>query len=400
MFTDRLQELLHNQIKFKKEDGTYKSERVIISPQGSEIELTNSNLPLINFCSNNYLGLSNHPSVISAINSGLEQRGFGMSSVRFICGTTDYHKELEDLISGFLLTDDTILYSSCFDANGGLFENLLNSDDTIISATLNHASIIDGIRLSKAKRRFYSFNNMTELETQLNESRNSRITAIISDGVFSMEGELAPLDEIAELSEKYDALLIVDDSHATGFIGNNGRGTAEYYNVQDKIDLFTGTLGKALGGANGGYISGKKELIEWFRNTSRPYLFSNSLSPALVSGAIESLKIVMSKEGKNLRESLEQNVNYFRDNIKKKGFTINDGNHPIVPIMIGDAKTAHNMADDLLLEGIYVIAFSFPVVPENEARIRVQISALHSFEQIDTAISAFEKVAKKYNILN
>ncbi len=399
MFHPILKNILDEGIIEKKNNGTYKVERIITSPQSSQININNKKEPLLNFCSNNYLGLSNHPEIISASKLAMDKYGFGMSSVRFICGTQNIHKELENKISQFLQTEDTILFNSCFDANGGLFQNLLSEGDVIISASLNHASIIDGIRLSRAKKIVYRYDDMNDLSKQLIESKNYRIKVVITDGVFSMEGELAPLDKIVSLCEKHQALLIVDDSHATGFIGENGQGTPEYFSVQNKIDLYTSTLGKALGGAIGGYISGHRSIIDWFRNTSRPYLFSNSLSPSLVAGAIKSIDIITSQEGNQLRKNLISNTNYFRNKMKKNGFQIKEGIHPIVPIMLGDEKISIQMASDLLSEGIYVIGFSYPVVPKNEARIRVQISAIHTKYQIDLAINAFVKIGKNYGII-
>ncbi len=392
--------LLRDEISSKRLDGSYKSERILITAQDSEIKTKESEKTLLNFCSNNYLGLSNHPDVKESAQKAIKSHGFGMSSVRFICGTQDLHKELEDRLSRFLLTEDTILYNSCFDANGGLFQNLLNSEDVILSASLNHASIIDGVRLSKAKKMLYHYNDMDELNNRLEETHESRFKVVVTDGVFSMEGELASLDKIAKLCQDHEALLVVDDSHATGFIGDHGRGTGEYFGVHDQVDLFTGTLGKALGGATGGYISGKKRLIEWLRNTSRPYLFSNSLAPAIIGGAIKSIDIVESKEGNELMGRSKRNTEYFREEMSKKGFQIKKGIHPIVPIMVGAANVAKSMAEDLLKEGIYVTGFSYPVVPKGEARIRVQISATHTMDQIDKAINSFVKVGNKYRVIS
>ncbi|MDH4127386.1 MAG: glycine C-acetyltransferase [Spirochaetota bacterium] len=399
MINQVLKDLLSKNISEKISDGTYKKERIIKSPQDIEIKVDGFVKPLLNFCSNNYLGLANHPKIKEAAKSACDTHGFGMSSVRFICGTQDLHKNLENKISNFLQTEDTILYNSCFDANGGLFQNLLSSEDVIISASLNHASIIDGVRLCTAKRMIFNFDNMSELDNRLSEAKDCRVKMVVTDGVFSMEGELAKLDKISALCKKHNAMLVVDDSHATGFIGDNGRGTPEYFKVESDVDLYTGTLGKALGGATGGYISGNKDLIDWFRNTSRPYLFSNSLAPTVVAGAIESINIIKSDEGRKLRIKSKDNTHYFRESMKQNGFNIKDGIHPIVPIMLGDAKIATNMADDLLEERIYVIGFSYPVVPKNTARIRVQISAIHTKEQLDYAIESFVKLGKKYKVI-
>ncbi len=399
MMTQAFETLLADEISSKRLDGSYKSERVITTPQDSEIQTKESTRTLLNFCSNNYLGLSNHPKVKKAAQKAIESHGFGMSSVRFICGTQDLHKDLEQRLSRFLLTEDTILYNSCFDANGGLFQNLLGEEDVIISASLNHASIIDGVRLSKAKKLLYRYDDMDDLSRRLKESHGSRFKVVVTDGVFSMEGELASLDKIVEICEEHEALLIVDDSHATGFIGDQGRGTAEYFGVHDRVDLFTGTLGKALGGATGGYISGRKGIIEWLRNTSRPYLFSNSMAPALIGGAIKSIDIVESDEGHKLRTQSVRNTQYFRDEMSKKGFQIKEGIHPIVPIMLGKANIAQSMAENLLKEGVYVTGFSYPVVPNGKARIRVQISAIHTIDQIDRVIHCFTKAGKKYGMI-
>ncbi|MBI5187260.1 MAG: glycine C-acetyltransferase [Nitrospinae bacterium] len=399
MFSAALEKWLLEKIGAKKKDGSYKTERVIAGPQGVEISLAGPAGHALNFCSNNYLGLSNHPKIKEAASRALESYGFGMSSVRFICGTQDLHKELEDAASRFLLTEDTILYSSCFDANGGLFENFLGPRDAIISASLNHASIIDGARLSKARRLVYRYDDAANLEARLREAEDSEIKVVATDGVFSMEGELAPLAEVAGLCEQYGALLVVDDSHAAGFIGENGRGTAEYSGVHEKVDLFTGTFGKALGGASGGYISGKREFIEWFRNASRPYLFSNSMPPPVAAGAIEALEIVSGPEGADRRRQCMENARYFREEMKSRGFKIKDGIHPIVPIMLGDARVAGGMAESLLDEGIYAAGFSYPVVPEWTARIRVQLSAAHHKEHIDRAIAAFEKTGRKFGAI-
>ena len=388
-------DFLKDQIQEIKKAGLYKNERLIESPQGSEIIVNNTNV--LNFCANNYLGLSNDKRLIKAAKKGLENWGLGLSSVRFICGTQSIHKELEYQISKFLYKEDTILYTSCFDANGGLFETLLNSNDAIISDQLNHASIIDGIRLSKAERYRYSNGNMEELEKILVKTQSNKIRLIATDGVFSMDGYVAKLDKICKLASQYNALVMVDDSHATGFFGQNGRGSIEYCNVINKVDIITSTLGKAMGGASGGFTSGKKEIINILRQRSRPYLFSNTLAPTIVSASIECLKII--SQSTKLRDDLEKNTLYFRKKMKKANFKIKKGVHPIVPIMLGDAILAKKMASDLLQEGIYVIGFSFPVVPKNEARIRVQISAAHTKLQLDKAINAFIKIGEKFKVI-
>ena len=386
---------LNDEINQIKDAGLYKGERIIESPQGSEILVNNKNV--LNFCANNYLGLSNNKRLIKAAQKGLDKWGFGLSSVRFICGTQSIHKELENKISTFLYKNDTILYTSCFDANGGLFETLLNSNDAIISDQLNHASIIDGIRLSKAERYRYRNGNMDELEDCLKKTQSNKTRLIATDGIFSMDGYVAKLDQICQLAEQYNALVMVDDSHATGFFGETGRGSIEYYNVINKVDIITSTLGKAMGGASGGFTSGKKEIIDILRQRSRPYLFSNTLAPAIVSASIECLNIISNSTV--LRDKLEKNTLYFRTQMESANFKIKKGVHPIVPIMLGDAVTAKNMASDLLNEGIYVVGFSFPVVPKNEARIRVQISAAHTKEHLDKAINAFIKIGKNYKII-
>ncbi len=395
MFSQKWKENINNELNSIRESGLYKDERIILSPQGADIIVQQGEV--INFCANNYLGLSDHPELLKAAKDGLDRRGYGMSSVRFICGTQDIHKELEKKISQFLQTEDTILYSSCFDANGGLFEPLLGPEDVIISDELNHASIIDGIRLCKAQRKVYKHIDMNDLEEKLKESMSFRYRMVATDGVFSMDGDVAPLDKICDLAEKYDALVMVDDSHATGFFGKTGRGSIEYCNVMGRIDVITSTLGKAMGGASGGFTTGKKEIIELLRQRSRPYLFSNSLPPVIVSAAIKVLDILL--ETTELRDRLEKNTIYFREEMKKRGFKIKEGIHPIVPIMLGDAKLAHDIARDLLYEGIYVVGFSYPVVPKGQARIRVQISAAHTKEHLDKAIEAFTKVGKKYGVV-
>jgi glycine C-acetyltransferase len=395
MFSQKWKENITNELNSIREAGLYKDERIILSPQGADIIVQQGEV--INFCANNYLGLSDHPELLKAAKEGLDRRGYGMSSVRFICGTQDIHKELERKISQFLQTEDTILYSSCFDANGGLFEPLLGPEDVVISDELNHASIIDGIRLCKAQRKVYKHIDMNDLEEKLKESISFRYRMIATDGVFSMDGDVAPLDKICDLAEKYDALVMVDDSHATGFFGKTGRGSIEYCNVMGRVDVITSTLGKAMGGASGGFTTGRKEIIELLRQRSRPYLFSNSLPPVIVSAAIKVLDILL--ETTELRDRLEKNTIYFREEMKKRGFKIKEGIHPIVPIMLGDAKLAHDMARDLLYEGIYVVGFSYPVVPKGQARIRVQISAAHTKEHLDKAIEAFTKVGKRYGVI-
>lgn len=382
-----------NQIKA---DGLFKNERTITSPQGVIIH-TREGGEVLNFCANNYLGLANNPEIKSAAIEALNQYGFGLSSVRFICGTQEIHKQLEKKIAAFFGSDDTILYTSCFDANGGLFETLLGPEDAIISDTLNHASIIDGIRLCKAQRYRYNNSDMQDLEIQLQAAQNARIRMIATDGVFSMDGYIAQLDEITLLAEKYDALVMVDDSHATGFVGKTGRGSAEYRHVMDKIDVWTSTLGKALGGASGGFTTGRQEIIDLLRQRSRPYLFSNTLSPAIVAAGIKAFDMISLST--TLRDKLAENTSYFRSQIKHAGFQIKDGDHPIVPIMLYDAKLAQEMAAQLLTEGIYVIGFFFPVVPKGQARIRVQISAAMEKEHLDKAISAFQKVGRTLNII-
>ena len=392
----KLKKQLQEELDSISAAGLYKKERIITKPQSTEI-LVSTGERVLNFCANNYLGLSSHPEVVQAAKNALDTHGFGMSSVRFICGTQDIHKKLEEKISSFLSTEDTILYAAAFDANGGLFEPLFNKEDAIISDSLNHASIIDGVRLCKAVRYRYQNNDMNDLETKLIESQNQRNRIIVTDGVFSMDGYIAQLDKICDLAEKYDALVMVDDCHSTGFVGKTGRGTHEHCNVVGRVDIITGTLGKALGGAMGGFTSGKKEIIEILRQKSRPYLFSNSLAPSIVGSGIKVLEIL--EKSTDLRDKLEVNTKYFRNSMLKAGFDIKKGIHPIVPVMLYDAKLAGAMADKLLDEGIYVIGFSFPVVPKEEARIRVQISAAHSMEDLDKAINAFIKVGKELKVL-
>ena len=378
-----------------EEAGLYKSERIVRSPQGARIAVASGEV--LNFCANNYLGLSSAPEILEAAHQGLDARGFGLSSVRFICGTQDIHKELEGKISRFLGTEDTILYSSCFDANGGLFETLLSDEDAVVSDALNHASIIDGIRLSKAKRFRYQNRDLEDLEKQLREAASCRIRLIATDGVFSMDGTVAPLDGICELAERYQAMVMVDDSHATGFVGKNGRGTPELFSVQDRVDIVTSTMGKALGGAAGGFTSGRKEIVDLLRQRSRPYLFSNSLAPSIVSAANRILDLLETTSEHRLR--LLENTAHFRKEMTSRGFQIVEGTHPIVPIMLGDARLAQNVAKDMLEEGIYVVGFSYPVVPKGQARIRVQLSAAHTPEQVDRAIEAFTRVGKKHSVI-
>lgn len=397
MYT-KIKDYLENEIASIKNDGLFKEERIITSPQSAEITLDSGDT-VLNFCSNNYLGLSNHPEVIEAAKNTLDTHGFGMSSVRFICGTQDIHKELEQNIADFYGTEDTILYAAAFDANGGVFEPLLSKDDAIISDSLNHASIIDGVRLCKAARYRYKSSDMEDLEKQLQQANadGARFKIIVTDGVFSMDGMLAPLDEICDLAEKYDAMVMVDECHAAGFLGATGRGTPEVKNVLGRIDIITGTLGKALGGAMGGYTTGKKEIIELLRQRSRPYLFSNSLAPAIVGASNKVFEIL--KKDTSLRDKLEWNINYFKDGIKKAGFDVIDGNSAIIAIMLYDAKLSQTMSKMLLEEGIYVIGFFYPVVPKEKARIRVQISAAHEKEHLDKAITAFIKVGETLNIV-
>ena len=392
----KLKQQLQEELNNIFEAGLYKKERVITRPQATEIEVSTGE-KVLNFCANNYLGLSSHPEVVQSAKDALDTHGFGMSSVRFICGTQDIHKKLEEKLSSFLSTEDTILYAAAFDANGGLFEPIFGKEDAIISDSLNHASIIDGVRLCKAVRYRYKNNDMQDLESKLIESQAQRNRVIVTDGVFSMDGYIAQLDKICDLAEKYDSLVMVDDCHSTGFVGKTGRGTHEYCDVIGRVDIITGTLGKALGGAMGGFTSGRKEIIEMLRQKSRPYLFSNSLAPSIVGSGIKVLEIL--EKSTSLRDQLEENTKYFRKSMSEVGFDIKDGVHPIVPVMLYDAKLAGEMADKLLDEGIYVIGFSFPVVPKDEARIRVQISAAHSMEDLDKAINAFVKVGKELKVL-
>jgi glycine C-acetyltransferase len=386
---------LQKEIDQLKQQGLYKSERIITSHQRANIDVLPHHT-VLNFCANNYLGLADDPELIEAAKKSLDEYGYGMASVRFICGTQSVHKELEKAISEFLQLEDTILYSSCFDANGGLFETLMGPEDAIISDELNHASIIDGIRLSKAKRFRYKNNNMTDLEANLiaADKEGVRFKLIATDGVFSMDGTIADLKSICDLAEKYNALVMVDDSHAVGFMGEHGHGTPEYCGVEGRVDIITGTLGKALGGASGGYISARKEIVEWLRNRSRPYLFSNTLAPVIAATSLKVFEILKSERGKKLRENLVRNSEYFRAGMEKLGFNLVPGHHPIIPVMLGDAKLASEMANQLLNEGIYVIGFSYPVVPMGKARIRVQMSAGHTLAHLDQAIQAFAKIGR------
>lgn len=386
---------LETELQDIKSAGLYKAERVIESQQSAEIQVGGESV--LNFCANNYLGLSNHPTLIKAAQDGLAKWGFGLSSVRFICGTQSIHKELEDKISKFLGMDDTILYTSCFDANGGLFETILGPEDAIISDQLNHASIIDGVRLCKAQRYRYANNDMGALEKILQESQGARTRLISTDGVFSMDGYVAQVDKICDLAEKYDALVHVDDSHATGFFGPTGRGSYEYRGAMGRVDIITSTLGKAMGGASGGFTSARQEIVDLLRQRSRPYLFSNSLAPAITAASIAVIDLL--SESPDLRETLVENTKYFRKKMTEAGFDIKEGVHPIVPIMFGDAKLAADIAAAMLERGIYVIGFSFPVVPKGEARIRTQISAAHTREHLDKAINAFTEVGKEFGVI-
>ena len=393
--------LYQAELKKIKEAGLNKEERYILSPQRADVEVEfppgAEKKEVVIFCSNNYLGLASHPELIKAAQEGLEKYGFGLACVRFICGTQDIHKELERKISEFLGTEDTILYTSCFDANGGLFETLLDQDCMVLSDELNHASIIDGIRLCKAERKKFKHADMADLETQLKESGRHRIRMIATDGVFSMDGDIARLDQICDLGEKYNALVMVDDSHATGILGKTGKGSIEYRGVEKRIDIITSTLGKALGGACGGFTSSRKEIIDLLRQRSRPYLFSNTLPPSLVYASIKVLEILKRKP--ELLHKLYKNTSYFREKMKEAGFQIRDGVHPICPIMLYNARLAQDFAKDLYYEGIYVVGFSYPVVPQGQARIRVQISAVHETKHLDKAVEAFIKIGKKYDIL-
>ena len=393
----KFQQQIQAELATINEAGLFKKERVITTAQGASIRVS-TGAEVLNFCANNYLGLSSHPDVIQAAKDALDTHGYGMSSVRFICGTQDIHKNLEAKISNFLAMQDTILYAAAFDANGGVFEPLFGQEDAIISDSLNHASIIDGVRLCKAARYPYANNNMEDLELQLIKAQEHRNRVIVTDGVFSMDGTIAQLDKICDLAEKYDAIVMVDDSHSTGFVGKTGRGTHEHCAVMGRVDIIISTLGKALGGAMGGFTSGKKEIIDMLRQRSRPYLFSNSLAPAIVGAATKVIDLL--SESSNLRDKLEENTKYFRTKMTEAGFDIKKGVHPIVPVMLYDAKLSQIMADKLLEEGIYVIGFFFPVVAKGQARIRVQISAGHKRAQLDKAIAAFTKIGKELSIIN
>ena len=386
---------LESQLGDIRAKGLYKTERRLMGPQGSEIRVTQGQV--LNLCANNYLGLANHPAIVQAAEKGLKTHGYGMASVRFICGTQDLHKQLEQAVSAFLGTEDTILYSSCFDANGGLFEVLLNESDAVISDALNHASLIDGIRLCKAKRFRYVHSDMADLEAQLKEASGCRLRLIVTDGVFSMDGDLAKLDRIVELAERYNAAVVVDDSHATGVLGPQGRGTPAHFGVADRIEIVTSTLGKTLGGATGGFTSGKAEVVELLRQRSRPYLFSNSLPPPIAAGALCALDLV--QQGDHLREQLRTNAVFFRDELTRLGFRLVLGEHPIIPVMLGDAALATSMAEALLKEGVYVVGFSYPVVPQGQARIRTQMSAAHTTAQLERAVAAFAKVGRTLGII-
>ncbi|WP_145931422.1 glycine C-acetyltransferase [Yersinia bercovieri] len=389
---------LGQQLKTTRAEGLYKNERIITSAQQADISVADGNR-VINFCANNYLGLANHPRLIAAAKKGMDTHGFGMASVRFICGTQDTHKQLEQKLASFLGMEDAILYSSCFDANGGLFETLLGPEDAIISDALNHASIIDGVRLCKAKRYRYANNDMSELEAQLKQAKaeGARHIMIATDGVFSMDGVIANLKGVCDLADEYQALVMVDDSHAVGFVGANGRGTHEYCEVMGRVDIITGTLGKALGGASGGYTAGRKEVVEWLRQRSRPYLFSNSLAPAIVAASIEVLSLL--EDGAELRDRLWANARLFREKMSAAGFTLAGADHAIIPVMLGDATLAQEFANALLKEGIYVTGFFYPVVPKGQARIRTQMSADHTTEQVERAIEAFVRIGKQLNVI-
>ncbi|HPF47427.1 MAG: glycine C-acetyltransferase [Alphaproteobacteria bacterium] len=396
--SNRYQDFLSEKLDELKAEGLYKSERVITTPQSAAVKVKESgDNEFINFCANNYLGLSNDPILVSTAKEALDKYGYGMSSVRFICGTQDIHKELEAKLAKFLKMEDVILYPSCFDANAGLFETLLDQEDAIISDALNHASIIDGVRLCKAKRYRYENNNMAALEDCLKESQSSRFRLIATDGVFSMDGILANLPAICDLAEKYDAMVMVDDSHAVGFTGKTGAGTPEFFDVQDRVDIITGTLGKAMGGASGGYTAASKEVVDWLRQRSRPYLFSNTLAPVIAATSCKVIDLI--SERHELLEKLKRNSQYFREKMTALGFTLAGADHAIIPVMLGDARVAGEMADRLLKQGIFVIGFSFPVVPKGAARIRTQMSAAHSQEQLDRAIEAFAKIGRELNII-
>jgi glycine C-acetyltransferase len=395
MADSMLNQIASQQLADIRAKGLYKVERRLLSPQQAEITVAQGRV--LNLCANNYLGLANHPRIVDAASQGLRTHGYGMASVRFICGTQDVHKDLEYAISAFLRTEDTILYGSCFDANGGLFEVLLDERDTVISDALNHASVIDGIRLCKAKRLRFAHSDMKELEARLNDARSSRLRLIATDGVFSMDGDLAKLDKIVQLAERYDASVMVDDSHATGVVGTRGRGTPDHFNVADRIDIVTSTLGKTLGGATGGFTTGRGNIIELLRQRSRPYLFSNSLPPPVAAGALQALALV--EAGEDLRARLHANAAFFRAQLTGLGFRLVAGEHPIIPVMLGDAPLAASMADRLLEEGVYVVGFSYPVVPEGQARIRVQMSAAHTREELERAIASFAKVGRALGVI-
>jgi glycine C-acetyltransferase len=395
MYSNQAREIYGKQLSDIQEKGLFKRERVILSPQGSEVRTSEGEA--INLCANNYLGLANHPDVVNAARESLEARGYGMASVRFICGTQDIHKALEARIAGFLGTEDTILYASCFDANGGLFETILGPDDVVISDALNHASIIDGIRLCKAKRKIYRHADMSELEARLEESAQARVRLIATDGVFSMHGDLAPLPRICDLAEQYEALVMIDDCHATGFIGETGRGTPEYFGVENRVDIITSTLGKAVGGASGGFTTGRKEIIQLLRQRSRPYLFSNTVAPPVVAASLRALELIDSSS--RLIAQLHSNTRYFRSEMTARRFRIEEGIHPIVPIMIGEEKPTVEMAQRLNERAVFVVGFSYPVVPKGEARIRVQVSAAHTRDQLDRAIDAFTDVGSEMGLI-
>ncbi|WP_020399816.1 glycine C-acetyltransferase [Kordiimonas gwangyangensis] len=396
--SDRYTTYLQEQLAEVKEAGLYKSERVITTPQSAAVHVAGAgDTDYINFCANNYLGLSNDHILVETAKEALDKHGYGMSSVRFICGTQDVHKELEAKLAKFLKTEDVILYPSCFDANAGLFETLLGPEDAIISDALNHASIIDGVRLCKAQRFRYANNNMAELEQCLKDAQGARFRLIATDGVFSMDGILANLPAICDLAEKYDAMVMVDDSHAVGFIGETGAGTPEHFGVQDRVHIITGTLGKALGGASGGYTAASKEVVDWLRQRSRPYLFSNTLAPVIAATSIKVLELL--EQGSDLRDRVHANAAQFREGMEKQGFTLAGAGHPIIPVMLGDAALAAQMAEKLLAEGIFVIGFSFPVVPKGQARIRTQMSAAHTPEQIDRAVEAFGRIGRELGVI-
>ena len=396
MAYDSLKQVLSAQLADIRAKGLYKSERRILGPQGSDLLVSQGTV--LNLCANNYLGLANHPAIVQAAQNGLKTHGYGMASVRFICGTQDLHKQLEEAVSDFLGTEDTILYSSCFDANGGLFDVLVGENDAVISDALNHASLIDGIRLCKAKRFRYAHSDMADLEARLQEAGECRVRLIVTDGVFSMDGDLAKLDRIVELAERYDAVVVVDDSHATGVLGPKGRGTPAHFGVADRIEMVTSTLGKTLGGATGGFTSGKAEVIELLRQRSRPYLFSNSLPPPIAAGALCALDLV--KQGDHLRAALQAHAAYFRGELTALGFRLVPGEHPIIPVMLGDAALATSMAEGLLKEGVYVVGFSYPVVPAGQARIRTQMSAAHTRMQLQQAVAAFAKVGRALGVIS